>query len=96
MCIGYVDTGQNAKVKGVILDNDNHPVSDVNISVGNEVSQSDVKGFFEIAVTSNKKVVLIFTHISLKMITLTVDLEPNEVLVFNPVMNNSEEQMGEV
>ena len=96
MCIGYVATGQNAKVKGVILDNNNHPVSDVNISAGNEVSQSDAKGFFEIAVLSNKKVVLIFTHISLKMITLTVDLEPNEVLVFNPVMNNSEEQMGEV
>ncbi len=52
--------------------------------------------YFEIEIPSNKKVSLIFTHISLKMMSLTVSLKPNEVFVFNPVMNNSEEQMGEV
>ncbi|EJL66353.1 TonB-dependent receptor [Flavobacterium sp. CF136] len=96
LCIGFASSAQNAHVKGVILDNENHPVADVNISVGNNVSQSDTKGFFEIEVPSNRKSILIFTHISLKMITLAVNLKPNELLVFNPVMSNSEEQMGEV
>jgi hypothetical protein len=96
LCIGFASSAQNAHVKGVILDNENHPVADVNISVGNNVSQSDTKGFFEIEVPSNRKSILIFTHISLKMITLAINLKPNELLVFNPVMSNSEEQMGEV
>ncbi|MBP4139606.1 TonB-dependent receptor [Flavobacterium geliluteum] len=87
---------QNARVKGVILDIENHPVTDVNISCSGNVSQSDAKGFFEIEVASNKKTVLVFTHISLKMMTLTVTLKPNETFVFNPVMSGSEEQMGEV
>jgi hypothetical protein len=87
---------QSAHVKGIILDNANHPVSNVNISTGKISTQSDANGFFEIEVVSNKKASIIFTHISLKMISLTVSLKPNEIFVFNPVMNNSEEQMGEV
>ncbi|MDX6182464.1 TonB-dependent receptor plug domain-containing protein [Flavobacterium sp. Fl-77] len=94
--IGYFSMAQNARVKGVILDIENHPVTDVNISCSGNVSQSDANGFFEIEVASNKKTVLVFTHISLKMMTLTVTLKPNETFVFNPVMSGSEEQMGEV
>lgn len=96
MCFTCVSFAQNAHVKGIILDNENHPVSNVNITSGKNNTQSDINGFFEIEVLSNKKSSIIFTHISLKMISLTVSLKPNEVFVFNPVMNNSQEQMGEV
>ena len=92
-CVSFA---QNAHVKGVILDQENRPVSDVNITALGNVAQSDSNGFFEIEIPSNKKISLVFTHISLKMMSLTVSLKPNEVFVFNPVMNNSEEQMGEV
>lgn len=78
------------------MDSDKHPVSGVNISSQGNVVQSDTNGFFEISVPSNKKISLIFTHISLKMISLTVSLKTDEVFVFNPIMNNSSEQMGEV
>lgn len=87
---------QNARIKGVILDADKHVVPSVNIAVQGNVVQSDSNGFFEIVVPSNKKVSLIFTHVSLKMISLTVNLKTNEVFIFNPIMNNSQEQMGEV
>ncbi len=87
---------QNALVKGVILDADKHVVPGVNIAAQGNVVQSDSNGFFEINVPSNKKISLIFTHVSLKMISLTVNLKTNEVFVFNPIMNNSSEQMGEV
>ncbi|KUJ61816.1 TonB-dependent receptor [Flavobacteriaceae bacterium CRH] len=96
LCIGYVSFAQNARVKGIILDNENRPVADVNISVSGNISQTDSNGFFEIEIPSNKKIALIFTHVSLKMMSLTVNLKPNEVFVFNPKMNNSAEQMGEV
>ena len=87
---------QNGHVKGIIVDDENNIVSNVNITSGKSSTQSDANGFFEIDVVSNKKVSIIFTHISLKMISLTVNLKPNEFFVFNPVMSNSEEQMGEV
>ncbi|MBZ4037686.1 TonB-dependent receptor plug domain-containing protein [Flavobacterium sp. 17A] len=87
---------QNARVKGIILDADKHPVPSVNIAFQGNIVQSDSNGFFEITVPSNKKVSLIFTHVSLKMISLTVSLKTDEVFVFNPIMNNSSEQMGEV
>lgn len=87
---------QNSHVKGIIVDDENNIVSNVNITSGKSSTQSDANGFFEIDVVSNKKVSIIFTHISLKMISLTVNLKPNEFFVFNPVMSNSEEQMGEV
>ncbi|KAF2330245.1 TonB-dependent receptor plug domain-containing protein [Flavobacterium daemonense] len=87
---------QNAHVKGVILDTENRPVADVNISCLGTVVQSDSNGAFDIELPPNKKVSLIFTHIALKMLSLTVSLKPNEIFLFNPVMNNSEEQMGEV
>lgn len=85
---------QNALIKGVILDADKHVVPGVNIAAQGNVVQSDANGFFEIAVPSNKKTSLIFTHVSLKMISLTVNLKANEVFIFNPIMNNSQEQMG--
>lgn len=94
--IGYASSAQSARVKGVILDSENHPVADVNVTTGDKAAKSDAKGYFQIFVPSNKKAVLVFTHISLKMMTLTVNLKPYETFVFNPVMNNSEEQMGEV
>lgn len=96
LCIACVSFAQNAHVKGVILDDQKRPVGDVNITSLGNTTQSDSNGFFEIDVPSNKKTSLIFTHISLKMMSLTVSLKPNEIFVFNPVMSNSEEQMGEV
>ncbi|KIO53522.1 TonB-dependent receptor [Flavobacterium hibernum] len=96
LCITSVSFAQSAHVKGVILDNENHPAVGVNITSSGNATQTDNNGFFEINIPSNKKVSLIFTHISLKMMSLTVSLKPNEIFVFNPVMSNSEEQMGEV
>ncbi|WPO79275.1 TonB-dependent receptor plug domain-containing protein [Flavobacterium sp. KACC 22761] len=96
LCIGPIAFAQNAHVKGVILDTENHPVADVNISYLGNVVQSDQNGVFDIEVPANKKVSLIFTHVSLKMMSLAVSLKPNEVFLFNPVMSNSAEQMGEV
>jgi hypothetical protein len=96
LCISCISFAQNAHVKGIILDNQKRPVVDVNVTSSGNTAQSDANGFFEIDVPSNKKTSLIFTHISLKMMSLAVNLKPNEVFVFNPVMSNSEEQMGEV
>lgn len=91
-----IAVAQNARIKGIIVDSEKHTVSNVNVSSQGKTIQSDSNGYFEIEVPANKKISLIFTHVSLKMMSLTVNLKPDEIFVFNPVMNNSEEQMGEV
>ncbi|XDZ53177.1 TonB-dependent receptor [Flavobacterium tructae] len=96
LCMTSISFAQKAHVKGVILDEQKRPVAGVNISSSGNVSQSDSNGFYEIVVPSGKKISLIFTHVSLKMMSLTVHLASNEFFVFNPLMSSSEEQMGEV
>lgn len=96
MCIGFASFAQNARVKGIILNENNLPVTDVNVSHSGNVTQSNSDGFFDISIPSNKKVIIIFTHVSQKMMAVTVTLKPNEIFVLNPVMNSYAEQMGEI
>ena len=87
---------QSASVKGVILDKKNQPVENANISCLGIGVQSNANGFYSITVPANKKVVVVFSHISLKKSTVTLTLKSNEEYEFNLVMNEQEEQMGEV
>jgi hypothetical protein len=95
-CIGFTSSAQTSYVEGVILDKDNLPLENVNVSCLNNKSQSNGSGFYKIAIPSNQKVIIEFTHVSLKKSSLKVVLKPKEVYVFNIHMNDQEEQMGEV
>lgn len=87
---------QTASIKGVVLDKNNQPVANVNVSYSGIGTQSNKNGFYAIRVPANQKVTLVFTHISLKKITVIFSLDSNEQKEFNPVMSDQEEQMGEV
>ncbi|MFV8361627.1 TonB-dependent receptor [Flavobacterium sp. LS1P3] len=87
---------QTARIKGVILDKNNQPVDNVNVSYSSVGTQSNKNGFYNLKVPANEKVTLVFTHVSLKKITVIFSLDTNEQKEFNPVMSDQEEQMGEV
>ena len=87
---------QTARIKGVILDKNNQPVDNVNVSYSSIGTQSNKNGFYDLKVPANEKVTLVFTHVSLKKITVIFSLDTNEQKEFNPVMSDQEEQMGEV
>jgi hypothetical protein len=95
-CFGFVATAQNARIKGIVLDANNHPIDNVNVVCLGNSAKSNANGFFELSVPANQKVVVIFTHISLKKSTVSIFLKPNEDYEFNLVMNDYQEQMGEV
>jgi hypothetical protein len=95
-CFGFVAFAQSARIKGVILDKNNQPVSNVNVSCQGKGTQSNANGFYVLTVLANQKSVVLFSHISLKKATVVVTLKPNEEYEFNLVMNDKEEQMGEV
>ncbi len=88
--------GQNARIKGVILDEYKQPVRDVTISASGKTAISDETGFYVLDVEANKKITIIFSHVSFKKITLIQTFSNNEDFEFNPVMNNVAEQMQEV
>jgi len=95
-CFGAIAFAQSAKVKGIILDKNNQAVDNVNVSCGGIGTRSNENGFYSIIVPENQKVVVVFSHVSLKKVTVTVTLKSNEEYEFNLVMNDQEEQMGEV
>ncbi len=94
--IGNFVFAQFARVKGIILDENNNPVENVNISYQTKSTITNANGFYSLTVPANKKITLVFTHISLKKTTATFELKSNEDFEFNVSMNNNAEQMGEV
>ncbi|MFB9057557.1 carboxypeptidase-like regulatory domain-containing protein [Mariniflexile ostreae] len=87
---------QTATVKGVILDNNNKPIDNVNIKTGTGGTKTNENGFYLLKIPSGQDVVVDFTHIAYKKITSTLNLKKGESLEFNPVMSFSVEQIGTV
>ena len=94
--IGSLVFAQNARVKGIILDENNNPVENVNISYQSKSTVTNSNGFYALTVSANKKITLVFTHVSLKKTTAILELKTNEDYEFNVTMNEKAEQMGEV
>jgi hypothetical protein len=87
---------QTARVKGIILDESNRPVDEVNVASEGKNTKSNANGYYELTVPANKKIQLVFTHISLKKNTVSLQLKPNEDYEFNLVLNDRAEGLGEV
>lgn len=94
--VGFVSFAQTARIKGVILDESNKPVENVNIKYDDTSTNSNANGFYELIIPANQKVVLVFSHISLKKNTVTLELKPNEDYEFDLVMSETAEGLGEV
>ncbi|MBU3681422.1 MAG: TonB-dependent receptor [Flavobacterium sp.] len=87
---------QNARIKGVILNESGQAVADVNVSTSDKNTKTNENGFYLLTVPANKKIQVVFTHVSLKKYTVTLELKPNEDYEFNPQLNDKAESLGEV
>ncbi len=87
---------QTARVKGIILDESNRPVDEVNVASEGKNTKSNANGYYELTVPANQKIQLVFTHVSLKKNTVSLQLKPNEDYEFNLVLNDRAEGLGEV
>ena len=52
-------SAQNAIIKGIVLDENNIPISEVNVSIGIGGTQTNFDGFFVLEVPSKKKLDLV-------------------------------------
>jgi hypothetical protein len=96
LLVGITSFAQTARVKGIILDENNNPVENVNISSSSKSTVTNQNGFYQLTIPANQKVTLVFSHVILKKTTATIELAPNEDYEFNVVMNSTAEMIGDV
>ncbi|WP_395077721.1 carboxypeptidase-like regulatory domain-containing protein [Flavobacterium sp.] len=87
---------QTARVKGIVLDENNQAVENVNISFQNNKTSTNASGFYILTIPSNVNSNLKFSHISLKSAVISLELKSNEDYEFNIILKNNVEQIGEV
>ncbi len=69
---------QTATVAGVILDDYDNPVENVNVSYLTTATTTNASGFYTLEVPANKKITIVFTHVSLNKGLATLTLAPNQ------------------
>ncbi len=87
---------QNAEILGVILDKNNNPIENINVISNLSGTTTNSNGFYSIKVTSNQDVNIEFTHINYKKISLKFNLNDDEIFEFNPIMDESIEQIATI
>ncbi|MTE25907.1 TonB-dependent receptor [Winogradskyella ouciana] len=88
---------QSAIIRGVILDEANNPIENVNIKASTgEGSASNKNGFYELRVPSDIELTLEFTHVGHSRVVSKFNLKNGQELEFNPVMKVEIEQIAEV
>lgn len=97
LLIGLLSFSQSATIRGVILDENNYPISEVNIkaSTGEGIA-TNINGFYELKISSGQEVSVEFTHISHKRILQVFNLKNGQEVEFNPVMKQEVEQIATV
>lgn len=87
---------QNARIKGVILNESGQAVPEVNVIAADKSTQTNENGFYQLVVPANKKIQVVFTHSTLKRYAVTLELKTNEDYEFNPQLSDKSESLGEV
>ncbi|WP_300570189.1 TonB-dependent receptor [Flavobacterium sp.] len=96
LIVTFFSFAQTARIKGIVLDENNQPVENVNISFQGNQTATNANGFYILTIPSNVKSNLKFSHLSLKTAVISIELKPNEDYEFNIVLKNNVEQIGEV
>ncbi len=87
---------QTARIKGVILDENNEPVEDVDVSFQKSSTTSNENGFYILTVPANQKITIVFSHLANKSSSIDIELKPNEDFEFNPILSKKVEMIGTV
>ena len=88
---------QNGYIKGVVLDINNIPIENVNISSENNAgTTTNSNGFYSIKIEALIDVNITFSHVNFKSVSFPINLKTNEVYEFYPIMDINIEQIEEI
>ena len=97
LLLPFILWAQNATVSGVVFDENQNPLSDVNIKAGESGTTTNADGAYVLQIVADQKITLVFSHIGHKDVVLeNLILTTNETFEFNPVLNTEVVQMDEV
>ncbi len=94
--ISFYSFAQTARIQGIVLDENNKPVENVNVKSENVSTTTDGNGYYMLNVPANENLFVVFTHLTLKQASQAINLKPNENFEFNPVLKANGEQLDEV
>ena len=95
--IPLIVLSQKSYIKGVVLDINNNPIENVNISSESKTgATTNSNGFYSIEIKSLTNVNITFSHVNFKSISFPISLKTNEVYEFYPVMDINIEQIEEI
>lgn len=96
-CLWNFSNGQTAIITGVVLDQNNLPLSNVNVSSAFQGTYTDKDGFYALEIISEQKTTITFSHIGHENIVLkNLILSSNETFEFNPVLKEGATQVDGV
>ena len=84
---------QTASVNGVILSEGEFPIQAVNIKTETTGTSTNENGFYKLTVPSNTDVTIVYSHVSHKNVTVTINLKNGEVFEFNPILKTDVDQI---
>ena len=71
---GLLSFAQTAKIKGLVLNENQELISDVSITVGNESTSTNKNGFYELEVPSNEEIRIYYSHLGYQTVILIENL----------------------
>ena len=95
-CTSFTIYSQTATIKGIVLDEQNTPLSGVNVVAGDAGTLSTIEGAYILEIPANQDVTIKYSYVGFKNAQLTVNLLPNEDFEFNPTLSVNIEQIGVV
>lgn len=88
---------QTATITGIVLDEDNTPLSDVNITAGAFGTATDVNGFYVLTLIADTETQVIYSHLGHKDLILEgLLLTSNETFELSPVLKTDVVQVSGV
>ncbi|MEJ1223392.1 TonB-dependent receptor [Sediminicola sp. 1XM1-17] len=96
-CLWNFSNGQTATITGVVMDNNNEPLGNVNVSSTYQGTFTDKNGFYALEIVSEQKTTITFSHIGHKDIILeNLILSSNETFEFHPILKEGVTQVDGV
>ncbi|WP_300026309.1 carboxypeptidase-like regulatory domain-containing protein [uncultured Maribacter sp.] len=88
---------QNATISGIVLGDNNEPLSNVNIISKEFGTTTNADGFYILEITSDEENTIVFSHIAyLDVVLEKLILNTNETFIFNPVLKSDITQIDGV
>ena len=95
--ISLLAYSQSATIRGIILDENNKPISEVNVKASTgEGTATNANGFYELKIPNGQDVSVEYTHIGHMRIVQIFNLKNGQEIEFNPVLKVEAEQIATV